>query len=222
MAAQAHERWRFLYGTLLQGQLNDSKRKCYSPRLSENDVRRAGLPSGIEISTEGTRVLGGDDLVQHPDVLLGEVKVVERLGERREHALSSKHAATRATLSPPSAPPPPSPLPTSSPPLLPLPVSSPFPTSSVAAATIAAISDVVAATAAAATIVAIPDIVTTTAATATIVGARVVLYKGLGRAECDAQPRVLGVPLAPVKDDLVPEAPVRGEGEYHHAAVHLK
>ena len=31
----------------------------------------------------------GDDLVQHPDVLLGEVKVVERLGERREHALES-------------------------------------------------------------------------------------------------------------------------------------
>jgi len=58
LAAQAYERWRFLYGTLLQGQLNDSKSKCYSPQLSENDVR-AGLPSGIEISTEGTRVLGG-------------------------------------------------------------------------------------------------------------------------------------------------------------------
>jgi len=59
LAAQAYERWRFLYGALLQGQLNDSKSKCYSPRLSEDDVRRAGLPSGIEVSTEGTRVLGG-------------------------------------------------------------------------------------------------------------------------------------------------------------------
>jgi len=59
VAASAYERWRFLYGALLQGQLNDSKSKCYSPRLSENDVRRAGLPSGIGVSTEGTRVLGG-------------------------------------------------------------------------------------------------------------------------------------------------------------------
>ena len=59
LAAQAYECWRFLYGALLQGQLNDSKSRCYSPRLSEDDFRRAGLPSGIEVSTEGTRVLGG-------------------------------------------------------------------------------------------------------------------------------------------------------------------
>ena len=59
LAAQAYERWRFLYGELLQGKLNDSKSKCHSPRLSKNDIRRAGLPSGIEVSTEGTRVLGG-------------------------------------------------------------------------------------------------------------------------------------------------------------------
>ena len=38
----------------------------------------------------------GDDLVQHPDVLLGEVKVVERLGERREQALASPRGAARA------------------------------------------------------------------------------------------------------------------------------
>ena len=38
----------------------------------------------------------GDDLAQHPDVLLGEVKVVERLGERREHALASPRGAARA------------------------------------------------------------------------------------------------------------------------------
>ena len=56
---QTYKLWRFLYGAVLQGQLNDSKSKCYSPRLSENDVLRAGLPSGIEISTEGTKVLGG-------------------------------------------------------------------------------------------------------------------------------------------------------------------
>ena len=59
LAPQAYERWRFIYEALLQGQLNDSKSKCDSPRLSGDDVRRAGLPSGIEISTEGTRVLGG-------------------------------------------------------------------------------------------------------------------------------------------------------------------
>jgi len=44
---------------LLQGQLNDSKSICYSPWLSEDDVREAGLLSGIEVSTEETRALGG-------------------------------------------------------------------------------------------------------------------------------------------------------------------
>ena len=59
LAAQEYERWRFLYGALLQGQLNDSKGICYSPRLSKDEVRGAGLPSGIEVSTEGTRALAG-------------------------------------------------------------------------------------------------------------------------------------------------------------------
>ena len=59
LAAHAYELWRFLYGALLQGKLNDSKSICYSPRLSEDEVLRAGLSSGIEVSTEGTRVLGG-------------------------------------------------------------------------------------------------------------------------------------------------------------------
>ena len=59
LAAQAYELWRFLYGALLQDELNDPKSKCYSPRLSEDSVRKAGLPSGIEVSTEGTRVRAG-------------------------------------------------------------------------------------------------------------------------------------------------------------------
>jgi len=37
----------------------------------------------------------GDDLVQHPDVLLGEVAAVGRLGVRGEHALAGPRGAAR-------------------------------------------------------------------------------------------------------------------------------
>ena len=37
----------------------------------------------------------GDDLVQHPDVHLGEVAAVERLGEREEKALAGPRGAAR-------------------------------------------------------------------------------------------------------------------------------
>jgi len=59
LAAAAYERWRFLYAALLQGELNDSKSKCYSPKISTEAVRAAGMPIDVEITTEGTRVLGG-------------------------------------------------------------------------------------------------------------------------------------------------------------------
>ena len=58
-AAVAYERWKFLYEAILQGQMNDSKSKCFSPSLSEADVRAEGLPRPIEVTLAGTRVLGG-------------------------------------------------------------------------------------------------------------------------------------------------------------------
>ena len=59
LAAAAYERWRFLYAALLQGELNDSKSKCYSPKISTEAVRAAGMPPDVGIATDGTRVLGG-------------------------------------------------------------------------------------------------------------------------------------------------------------------
>ena len=59
LAAAAYERWRFLYAALLQGELNDSKSTCYSPKISAEAVRAAGMPTDVEIATDGTRVLGG-------------------------------------------------------------------------------------------------------------------------------------------------------------------
>ena len=59
LAAAAYERWRFLYAALLQGELNDSKSTCYSPKVSAEVVRAAGMPTDVEIATDGTRVLGG-------------------------------------------------------------------------------------------------------------------------------------------------------------------
>ena len=59
LAAAAYKRWRFLYAALLQGELKDSKSKCYSPKISAEAVRAAGMPTDVEIATDGTRVLGG-------------------------------------------------------------------------------------------------------------------------------------------------------------------
>ena len=59
LAAAAYERWRFLYAALLQEELNDSKSKCYSPMISAEAVRAAGMPTDVEIATDGTRLLGG-------------------------------------------------------------------------------------------------------------------------------------------------------------------
>ena len=39
--------------------MNDSKSKCFSPTLSEADVRAEGLPRALEVTRSGTRVLGG-------------------------------------------------------------------------------------------------------------------------------------------------------------------
>jgi len=47
------------YEELLQGELNDSKSKCYSPKISAEAVRGTGMPADVEIATDGTRVLGG-------------------------------------------------------------------------------------------------------------------------------------------------------------------
>ena len=59
VVAVAYERWRFLYAAILQGELKDSKSKCFSPNLSVAAVRAAGLPPAIAVTTVGTRVLGG-------------------------------------------------------------------------------------------------------------------------------------------------------------------
>jgi len=59
LAAAAYERRHFLYAALLQGELNDSESKCYSPKISAEAVRAAGMPTDVEIATDGTRVLGG-------------------------------------------------------------------------------------------------------------------------------------------------------------------
>ena len=58
-ASVAYERWKFLYEAILQGQMNDSKSKCFSPSLSEANVRAEGLSRAIEVTLSGTRVLGG-------------------------------------------------------------------------------------------------------------------------------------------------------------------
>ena len=55
----AYERWKFLYEAILQGQMNDSKSKCFSPTLPEADMRAEGLPRAIEVTRSGTSVLGG-------------------------------------------------------------------------------------------------------------------------------------------------------------------
>ena len=58
LAAAAYEKWRFLYAASLQGELNDSKSKCYSPKISAEAVRPAGMPTDVGIATDCTRVLG--------------------------------------------------------------------------------------------------------------------------------------------------------------------
>ena len=57
-AAVAYERWKFLYEAILQGQMNDSMSKCFSPTLPEADVRAEGLPRATGVTRSGTRVLG--------------------------------------------------------------------------------------------------------------------------------------------------------------------
>jgi len=59
LVAVAYERWRFLYAAILQGELKDSKSKCYSQTVLESAVRAAGIPETIEVTLAGTRVLGG-------------------------------------------------------------------------------------------------------------------------------------------------------------------
>ena len=39
--------------------MNDSKSKCFSPALSEANVRAEGLPRAIGVTRSGTRALGG-------------------------------------------------------------------------------------------------------------------------------------------------------------------
>ena len=59
LAAAVYEVWRFLYAALLQGELNDSKSKRYSPNISTEAIRAAGMPTDVEIATDGMRVLCG-------------------------------------------------------------------------------------------------------------------------------------------------------------------
>ena len=47
LAAAAYERWRFLYAALLQGELNDSKSKCYSPKIPTEALQAAGMPTDV-------------------------------------------------------------------------------------------------------------------------------------------------------------------------------
>ena len=57
-AAVAYKRWKFLYEAILQGQMNDSKSKSFSPTLPEADVRAEGLSWAIEVTRSGIRALG--------------------------------------------------------------------------------------------------------------------------------------------------------------------
>ena len=57
-ASKAYNRWKFLYNTHMEGSMRNDKGKCFSPELSEIQVREAGLPSDIPFSNEGTIPLG--------------------------------------------------------------------------------------------------------------------------------------------------------------------
>ena len=51
-------RWEFLYGALLQGQINQKKCLCYSPRVAETLLREVGLPSEVPFTSRGNQVPG--------------------------------------------------------------------------------------------------------------------------------------------------------------------
>jgi hypothetical protein len=54
----AYKRWAFLYGKYLQGELRDDKGHVYAKKYSQLDLINLGLPTGMEYSNRGTRILG--------------------------------------------------------------------------------------------------------------------------------------------------------------------
>ena len=58
LAVAAMARWGFLYGALLQGQINQKKCLCYSPGVVEALLREVGLPAEVPFTSRGTRVPG--------------------------------------------------------------------------------------------------------------------------------------------------------------------
>ena len=57
-ASDAYKRWKILYNQHMEGSLRNDKGKCFSPELSEIQIREAGLPRDIPFSNEGTTALG--------------------------------------------------------------------------------------------------------------------------------------------------------------------
>lgn len=54
----AYKRYSHLYAKVFQGSLRDDKGKVYSPSISAEELGELGLPLGMPVSSEGTRVLG--------------------------------------------------------------------------------------------------------------------------------------------------------------------
>ena len=57
-ASKAYKRYKFLYSSVLQGELRDDKGTIYSPNMEAVDLLTASLPLGMPIVKEGVRILG--------------------------------------------------------------------------------------------------------------------------------------------------------------------
>ena len=61
LAVAAMARWEFLYGALLQGQINQKKCLCNSPRVVETFLREVGLPAEVPFTAWHPSLVGSDD-----------------------------------------------------------------------------------------------------------------------------------------------------------------
>jgi hypothetical protein len=57
-ASQAYKRYKFLYSSVLQGELRDDKGNIYSPNPIEDVTKLASLPEGMPMTNDGVRILG--------------------------------------------------------------------------------------------------------------------------------------------------------------------
>jgi len=55
---KAYRRWAYLYGAELQGEMRHDKGLAYSPLISAEALQKLGLPTDMEVSNEGMRILG--------------------------------------------------------------------------------------------------------------------------------------------------------------------